>query len=352
MRSIEPGNSRFSDVQLHIVVRIFDAPRNDGLMIPDLRCHCEEQGDEAIHISALPWIASRNLSSGAHSRYPLARDDAYNMLDMIQNTAEDIVRRATAAFNAGRRDEASQLCEEGLLRAPGEPMLSHLLAAVLFSKGEIQAARGHVEASLAKRPDNAAGHLLAARIARAGKNFEDALSHLDRAIELAPQREVFIEKARTLDQASLRRQARQAWQAILDVIPESAEAAARLGRLVWEDGDHTTAVSLLERAVQSQAPASVWFDLGLVRQDLRDLDGAAAAYRKAIELKPDDAEAALNLGVVLQESGDLDAAMRAYRDAYRLRPESFGVIAMALTSAPHGRLWLDEAALRRALSAD
>jgi hypothetical protein len=26
-----PGISRFSDVQLHIVVRIFDAPRNDGL---------------------------------------------------------------------------------------------------------------------------------------------------------------------------------------------------------------------------------------------------------------------------------------------------------------------------------
>jgi cytochrome c-type biogenesis protein CcmH/NrfG len=106
----------------------------------------------------------------------------------------------------------------------------------------------------------------------------------------------------------------------------------------------------LERAVQGEAPVSVWFDLGLVRQDLRNVDGAAEAYRKAIELKPDHAEAMLNLGVVLQESGDIDAAMRAYRDAYRLRPESFGVIAMALTSAPHGRLWLDEAALKKSLA--
>ena len=46
---------------------------------------------------------------------------------------------------------------------------------------------------------------------------------------------------------------------------------------------------------------------------------------------------------------DLDGAMRTYADAYRLRPEMFGTIAMALTSAPQGRLWLDEAALRRAL---
>ena len=45
----------------------------------------------------------------------------------------------------------------------------------------------------------------------------------------------------------------------------------------------------------------------------------------------------------------IDDAMRAYAQAYRLRPSSFGTIAMALTSAPHGRLWLDEAALRRSL---
>jgi tetratricopeptide (TPR) repeat protein len=267
----------------------------------------------------------------------------------MKEAAEDIVRRATAAFNAGRRDEALQLCEQGLIRTPGEPMLSHLLAAVLFSRAEIGAARGHIETSLATRPDNAAAHLLAARITRAGKDFESALSHLDRAIAIAPQREVFLEKARTLDHAGFRPQARQAWRAILDVVPENVEAAARLGRLAWEDGDHATAVSLLARAVQVDAPASAWFDLGLVRQDLRDYGGAAEAYRKAIEIKPDHAEAALNLGVVLQESGDLDAAMRAYAQAYRLRPESFGVIAMALTSASHGRLWLDEAALRRAL---
>jgi tetratricopeptide (TPR) repeat protein len=295
-------------------------------------------------------------SATKQSTYPrcygllrFARNDAYNVSDMIQHVPEEIVRLATAAFNAGRRDEALQLCELGLIRTPGEPMLSHLLAAVLFSKGKIQTARDHIETSLVKRPDNAAARLLAARIARAGKNFEDALSHLDRAIAISPQREVFVEKARTLDQAGLRPQARQAWQAILDVIPENVEAAARLGRLAWEDGDQATAVSLLARAVRGDTPASVWFDLGLVRQDLHDYGGAAEAYRKAIEIKPDHAEATLNLGVVQQESGDIDAAMHAYAQAYRLRPESFGVIAMALTSASHGRLWLDEASLRRSL---
>jgi tetratricopeptide (TPR) repeat protein len=269
---------------------------------------------------------------------------------MTKPTTEDIVRRATAAFNAGRRDEARKLCEQGLTRWHGDAMLHHLLAAVLFSQGETASAGSHVETSLANRPDHAAAHLLAGRIARAAGDFDGALSHLDRVIALAPQREAFLEKARTLDQAGFRPQARAAWQAILEVVPTSQEAAARLGRFAWEDGDHSLAAALLERAVAHEAPAPVWFDLGLVRQDLRDRDGAAHAYRKALAIKPDYAEAALNLGTVLQEAGDLDGAMEAYATAYRLRPNMFGTVAMALTSAPHGRMWLDEAALRRALA--
>jgi tetratricopeptide (TPR) repeat protein len=279
-----------------------------------------------------------------------------NIPAMSQSTAEDIVRRATAAFNAGKPDEARALCEEGLRRTPDQPMLHHVLAAVLFANGDIPTARLHIEASLTKQPGNAAARMLAARIARSAKDFGAALSHLDLSIATAPQREAFLEKARTLDQVSavqkqLRPQAREAWRAILKAIPQHQEAAARHGRLAWEDGDHAEAVELLERAVASDAPASVWFDLGVVREDLRDQAGAAAAYRKAIDIKPDFPEAHVNLGLNLQHSGDLESAMDSYRQAVRLRPDSFGRIAQALTSAKKGQLWLDLGRLRRSLGA-
>lgn len=263
---------------------------------------------------------------------------------------QTLVRRATEAVNSGKPDEAQRLCEQGLARDPGDPMLHHLLAAVLFSRDVLAPAHAHIDVSLAKRPNNAPARLLAARIARSEGQFDAALAHLDAAIAISPQREMFIEKARTLDMAGQRDQARGAWQAILKVIPGHQEATAQLGRMAWEDGDPATAASLLSRATTTNTPPSVWFNLGLARQDLRDHDGAASAYRKAFELKPDHAEAALNLGISLQEVGDLDAAMDAFGKAYRLRPQLFGSIAMALTSAPHGRLWLDEDALRRALA--
>ena len=263
---------------------------------------------------------------------------------------QTLVRRATEAVNSGKPDEAQRLCEQGLARDPGDPVLHHLLAAVLFSRGVLAPAHAHIDVSLAKRPNNAPARLLAARIARSEGQFDAALEHLDAAIATSPQREMFIEKARTLDMAGLRDQARGAWQAILKVIPGHQEATARLGRFAWEDGDAATAARLLAQAVAASAPASVWFDLGVARQDLRDHSGAAIAYRKALELKPDYAEAALNLGIALQDGGDVDAAMDAFAQAYRLRPQLFGSIAMALTSASHGRLWLDTDALRRALA--
>lgn len=229
---------------------------------------------------------------------------------------EDTLRRATAAFNAGRRDEARQLCETGLTHTPNEPALNHLLAAILFAGGAHEAARHPIETSLRARPGHPQAQLLAARI----------LDHLD-------------------DGAARR----AAWQAVREAMPQSREAMARLGRLLWEDGDAAAAAQLLTQAAGPDAPASAWFDLALARQDLRDFAGAEAAYTEVLAKKPDHAEAAVNLGVVRQEAGNLDGAIAAYAQAYRLRPTTFGTIAMALTSGSHGRLWLDEDALRKSL---
>lgn len=93
-----------------------------------------------------------------------------------------------------------------------------------------------------------------------------------------------------------------------------------------------------------------WIQLGLVRQDRRDLRGAQAALRSALACQPDAAPAAVNLGIVLQEDGQPDAALAAYAHAYRVAPETFGRIAQALCSGPHGRLWADLGALRALLA--
>lgn len=260
----------------------------------------------------------------------------------------EVVRRAVAAFNAGRSDEARQLCALGLLSSPRDPALNHLTAAISFAKGDLETAEAAILIALDGQPGTAPRHLLAARILGAGSNPAEALRHCEKALAFGPTPEALLEHARLLTALGDHR-AIAGWQAVLGTTPRSGEAKARLGRLLWESGEIGEAIRWLTEAADGDAPASVWFDLGMACDDLKDRKGAIAAYRKALSLRPDFAEAAVNLAIQLQEDGDIDAAMTAYRTAYRQKPTTFGMIATALTSAPTGRLWLDREALRQSL---
>src|SRR6202022_475889 len=67
----------FVGIEYAVVARGGRAQELDFFLLSLSSRHCEEQSDEAIHLQPCPtlWIASRSLSSGAHSRDPLARND-------------------------------------------------------------------------------------------------------------------------------------------------------------------------------------------------------------------------------------------------------------------------------------
>lgn len=253
-----------------------------------------------------------------------------------------------AAFNAGRQAEALQLCRDALRQRPRDPALNHLLAAASFALRDHVSALAAAEISLSENPANSATRLLAGRAARALGLLDQAESHLSQLPATVP--EARAELARTLEQAGKRSEARAAWHEVRRIEPMSREAAARLGRLLWEDQDVMGARPHLEFAVTGPAPASAWFDLGLCLQDCGELRLAAEAFGQALTLKPEDGQAAYNLAVLLQKLDDMANAIEAYRTAYRLSPSSLGMIANALTSAQKGMLFTDKAALKAFLA--
>ena len=62
-------------------------------------------------------------------------------------------------------------------------------------------------------------------------------------------------------------------------------------------------------------------NLGNALKDQGKLDEAVACYRRALELKPDFAEAHNNLGNALKDQGKLDEAIACYRRALELKPD-------------------------------
>src|SRR5437660_796308 len=72
--------------------------------------------------------------------------------------------------------------------------------------------------------------------------------------------------------------------------------------------------------VQGQTPttAADYFNRGIHRQDLGDLDGAIADYTKAIEIDPRDAQAYENLGLALLTKGKDQEAEQDFKKAIEL----------------------------------
>jgi tetratricopeptide (TPR) repeat protein len=89
-----------------------------------------------------------------------------------------------------------------------------------------------------------------------------------------------------------------------------------------EKHDYATAEPLLRKLVARDAGNYVaWFDLGFVENELGQMDGSIAAYRKSVAGKADVFESNLNLGVQLAKSGNPDAE-QFLRAATQLKPTS------------------------------
>jgi tetratricopeptide (TPR) repeat protein len=106
---------------------------------------------------------------------------------------------------------------------------------------------------------------------------------------------------------------------------ESITTAAQheaLGNARWDVGDWDGAAAEYRNAIRVDPnDAAAHFDLGIMLQKKGDLDGVIKEQREAIRLKPDFAEAYNNLAVAIGSKGDLDGAIKAEREAIRLKPD-------------------------------
>ena len=100
------------------------------------------------------------------------------------------------------------------------------------------------------------------------------------------------------------------------------------GNALRDWGRLDEAVACYRRALELKPDfAEAHNNLGNTFKGQGRLDEAVACYRRALELKPDFAEVHDNLGGVLTEQGKLDEAVACYRRALELRPEYLAPLA-------------------------
>jgi predicted O-linked N-acetylglucosamine transferase (SPINDLY family) len=123
-------------------------------------------------------------------------------------------------------------------------------------------------------------------------------------------------------QAGRLEDAESAYRQILKVEPQHADAWHLLGVIRSQTGDHARAVEFISRALEMKPDwAEANYNLGNAWRGQLKSDESIACYRLALELKPDYAEAHVNLGNALKDQGDLEGAEVCYRRALELMPD-------------------------------
>ncbi len=200
-----------------------------------------------------------------------------------QPAITDDLRRATAAAEAGRFDEAESDCRQILAANPADPAALCLAGALAARRGDLDAAVAQYRAALAVAP-----------------RFVKALSNLGAALS---GRGRFAEAEGPLTLA-------------LEEDPAHGPATINLGQLRLAQGRIDEAIQLLQRAV-ALVPSDImaWNNLGAAFLRAERLDEAEQTLRQALSLDPASGAAWSNMGNVHHRRGRYGEAADAFRAA-------------------------------------
>jgi serine/threonine-protein kinase len=245
-------------------------------------------------------------AAGAYRR-ALARDPdlapAHNNLGVVFDRKRDSARAAACYRRAAELEPDKADCQDNLGTA-------------LLNGGDADGAQACFLRALALDPRYAAAHNHLGLLWRSRKDFARAAAAHRRALELDPR----LAEAHSYLGLALLHQgdvagAVAACCRAVELAPRDARAQHNLGSALRRQGHVRAAAAFYHRALHldpNSAPSHN--ELGIISCDvLHDYDGAARHFRRAIALKPDDADHHYNLGNALRGQKRWAEAAACYR---------------------------------------
>lgn len=157
-------------------------------------------------------------------------------------------------------------------------------------------------------------------------NQAGALDAYRRAVDIYPgYAEVHYNAGVIYQDAERIDEALSSYQTALDAQPDHVSALVNRGILLVRSGNADAGVELLRSAARvAPERSTVHFNLGVAEERL-DHNRAIAAYRRALDLSPSYADAAINLGMLFRQAGNSDATILVYQDLLKSDPDAYQV---------------------------
>lgn len=277
-------------------------------------------GANAQSVQTLPTeTAAQATTSGKHA--PSHADAYYHY--MLAHEYEEM------ANTYGRQEYATRAIEEykmALNDDPDSKYLNNGLAELYYRTGRVKDAIFAAQAQLDKNPNNLDAHKLLGEIyvrslGEGGQNgptgdvLRLAIGEYEKIVQLDPKN---IEDHLMLGQLySFGHQsdkAEEQFSIAQKIDPGSEETALNLARLYTEQGQAKRAIQVLSQLPEQNQSAKTEFVLGAGFDQEKDTKNAISAYRKSLEMEPDNLDVERALAKDLLNDNQLTAALDAYKD--------------------------------------
>jgi Flp pilus assembly protein TadD len=231
---------------------------------------------------------------------------------------------------AGDLEGSISLFEEAIEDEPESAERRGAMAKVLYQAGRYDEAEEQARAAVEMSPEDVDGRMVLYSIYMAQGDLDGAKQTLDEARAVAPgDLRILRQMAVVANEAGSDEDAVTAWEAVTEVDPEDSEAWMTLGDLYARLGDSQRSEQAYQHVVELDPSGAhqIFYNLGALimnRDDRTDADTekAIAAFQKAVELKPDYAQAYKQLGFALLGKGDRAGAKEALEQYVKYAPDA------------------------------
>lgn len=232
------------------------------------------------------------------------------------------------ATTLGRSEYANRAIEEykmALNGDPSSPWLNSHLAELYFRTGRIKEAINAAQDRIKQDPNDLEAHKLLAEVYLrslgsgqqdiSGQMLKLAIGEYQKIVQLQPNDEdshLMLARLYAADHESA--QAESELAAARRIDPGSEETALIANRFYSDIGQPQKAIDVLKSLPDDDQTSRTEYQLGASYDQQKDQKDAIDAYRKALELEPDNLDVERALAKDLQADGQAEPALQAWKD--------------------------------------
>jgi len=260
-------------------------------------------------------------------------------VDTLQNVLKSDPGSAVAHYQLGvaldlmgNLPRAEAEWREAVRLNPDNVDAHRALASAAFQRSDVSVLSQEADQIIRLQPAAPDGYLLRGIAEISRKRYDMANDYIKRSLEKEPNNPAAYVQLGNLRLALAQMaEAQKAYQQALDQDPNSSDALAGLLSVALAQNQRDTALALVKAQLAKYPNNSAFHTLlgDLLKDQYKDLPGAEAEYKRAVELNKNNGPALVKLGQVQNARGAPDAALRTYLDGAKNNPRDVGFYLLA-----------------------